>query len=113
MSEVLVDIDTLRVVLDALADPNPRPPMSRMVAALDAQHQLRALIGDRWDEQTGKWVRVTDRSDFEARLDAQLRAQGFEPCPFEEGCITWIKPDDQVGHETHRREWHPEVSDES
>lgn len=47
-----------------------------------------------------------DRTE-ESRFDDQLRSDGWEPCPFEVGCITWIKPDDTVGLETHRREWHP------
>lgn len=44
----------------------------------------------------------------DAELDEKLRTNGWEPCPFEESCITWIKPDDKVGLETHQRDWHPE-----
>lgn len=49
---------------------------------------------------------MTWDAEADARLDAELREAGFEPCPFEPGCITWIKPDDALGLETHREEWH-------
>ncbi len=39
-------------------------------------------------------------------IDSILLEAGYEPCPVDSKCITWIKPDDTVGLSKHKLEWH-------
>lgn len=68
--QVTVDLADLRIVLDGLADPNPRPSMKQMVDRKVAEDRIRRGLGDTWDEQTGKWVRSAQIDSYGADEDA-------------------------------------------